>query len=119
MRLQSLDLPVFHNPVFMLAISTIATLIGVKMITAWTVSAWLAGQSFLLSLLYKVKVDLLYNAKDAASFYSGCCIIGTNPDLGFANIGSYSHLSDRYAFEKFSRSQHQPLLINHHAKHTC
>ena len=35
---------------------------------------------------------LLYNAKDAASFYSGCWNTGTNPDLAFASIGPNSHL---------------------------
>ena len=30
---------------------------------------------------------LLYNAKDAASFYSGCWNTGINPDLAFASIG--------------------------------
>ena len=38
---------------------------------------------------------LLYNAKDAASFYSGCWNIGTNPDLAFASISPNSHLPDR------------------------
>ena len=54
---------------------------------------------------------LLYNAKDAASFYSGCWNTGTNPDLAFASIGSNSRLMDRRVLEKFPRSQHRSLLI--------
>ena len=53
----------------------------------------------------------LYNAKDAASFYSSCWNTGTNPDLAFASVGPNSRLLDRCVLEKFPRSQHQPLLI--------
>ena len=35
---------------------------------------------------------LLYNAKDAASFYSGRWNTGTNPDLAFASVGPNSRL---------------------------
>ena len=38
---------------------------------------------------------LLYNAKDAASFYSGRWNTGTNPDLAFASVGPNSRLPDR------------------------
>ena len=54
---------------------------------------------------------LLYNAKDAASFYSSHWNTGTNPDLAFASIGPNSCLLDRRVLEKFPRSQHQLLLI--------
>ena len=54
---------------------------------------------------------LLFNAKDAARFYSGCWNTGTNPDLAFACVVPYSRLPDRRVLEKFLRSQHQPLLI--------
>ena len=54
---------------------------------------------------------LLYNAKDAASFYSGRWNTGTNPDLAFAIVGPNSCLPDRRVLEKFPRSQHRPLLI--------
>ena len=54
---------------------------------------------------------LLYNAKDADSFYSGRWNTGTNPDLAFTSIGPNSCLPDRCVLEKFPRSQHQPLLI--------
>ena len=37
---------------------------------------------------------LLYNAKDAASFYSGRWNTGTNPDLAFASVGPNSRLPD-------------------------
>ena len=54
---------------------------------------------------------LLYNAKDAAGFYSGHWNTGTNPDLAFASVGPNSCLLDRRVLEKFPRSQYQPLLI--------
>ena len=54
---------------------------------------------------------LLYNVKDAASFYSGRWNTGTNPDLAFASIGPNSRLPDRLVLDKFPRSQHRPSLI--------
>ena len=54
---------------------------------------------------------LLYNAKDAASFYSGRWNTGTNPDLAIASVGSNSRLPDRRVLEKFPRLQHRPSLI--------
>ena len=54
---------------------------------------------------------LLYNAKDAASFYFGRWNTGTNPDLAFASVGPNSRLPDRRVLEKFPRSQHRPSLI--------
>ena len=54
---------------------------------------------------------LLYNAKDAASFYSGLWNTGTNPDLAFASVDPNSRLPDRRVLEKFPRSQHRPSLI--------
>ena len=56
---------------------------------------------------------LLYNAKDAASFYSGRWNTGTNPDLAFASVCPNSHLPDRRVLDKFPRSQHRPLLLHH------
>ena len=50
---------------------------------------------------------LLYNAKDAASFYSGRWNTGTNPDLAFASVGINSRLPDRRILDKFPRSQHR------------
>ena len=85
----------------MLAISTVVMLIGVTMITVWTVSAWLAGQV----------LPLLYNAKDAASFYSCLWNTGTNPDLAFASVAPNSRLPDRRVLDKFPRLQHRPSLI--------
>ena len=49
---------------------------------------------------------LLYNANDAASFYSGRWNIGTNPDLAFVSVGPNSRLPDRRVLDKFPRSQH-------------
>ena len=46
-------------------------------------------------------LSLLYNAKDAASFYSGRGNTGTNPDLAFASVGSNSRLPDTRVIEKF------------------
>ena len=37
----------------------------------------------------------LYNAKDAASFYSGRCNTGNNPDLAFTSVGPNNRLPDR------------------------
>ena len=54
---------------------------------------------------------LLYNAKDAASFYSGRWNIGTNPDLAFACVGPNNRLLDRRVLDKIPRSQHRPSLI--------
>ena len=54
---------------------------------------------------------LLYNAKDAASFYSGRWNTGTNPDLAFASVGPNSCLPDRRVLDKFPRSQHRPSHI--------
>ena len=54
---------------------------------------------------------LLYNAKDATSFYSGRWNTGTNPDLAFASVGPNSRLPDRRFLEKFPRSQHRPSLV--------
>ena len=54
---------------------------------------------------------LLYNAKDAANFYSGRWNTGTNPDLAFASVGPNSRLPDRRVLDKFPRSQHRPSLI--------
>ena len=53
---------------------------------------------------------LLYNAKDAASFYSGRWNTGTNPDLAFASASPNSCIPDRRVLEKFPRSQHRPSL---------
>ena len=43
---------------------------------------------------------LLYNAKDAASFYSGRWNTGTNPDLPFASVGPNSRLPDRRVWHR-------------------
>ena len=55
---------------------------------------------------------LLYNAKDAASFYFGRWNTCTNPDLAFASVGPNSRLPDRCVLDKFPRSQHRPSLIS-------
>ena len=83
---------------------SVATLIGLTMITARKVSTW-AGWESINSLA------LFFNAKDATRFYSGRWNTGTNPDLAFACVVPYSRLPERRVLEKFLRSQHQPLLI--------
>ena len=72
--------------------------------TVWTMSAWLARQVFNC-------LALLYNAKDAASFYSGHWNTVTNPDLAFTSVGPNSRLLNRCVLEKFPSSQHRPTLI--------
>ena len=95
----------FLIPVFTLAILTVVMLTGITMTTVRTVIECLAGWASINCLA------LLYNAKDAASFYSGRWNTGTNPDLAFASIGPNSCLLDRCVLEKFPRSQHRPSLI--------
>ena len=56
-------------------------------------------------------IALLYNDKNAASFYSGCWNTGTNPDLAFASVNPNSRLPDKRVLEKFPSSQHRPSLI--------
>ena len=56
---------------------------------------------------------LLYNAKDAASFYSGRWNTGTNPDLAFVNVGPNSRLPDRRVLEK-SPGHNIDLRLLHH-----
>ena len=56
-------------------------------------------------------VILLYNAKDAASFYSSRWNTGTNPDLAFASVVPNNRLPDRRILKKFLKSQHLPSLI--------
>ena len=59
----------------------------------------------------KSNLALLHNPKDAPSFFSGRWNTGTNPDLAFASKGHVCWLLDRRIPEKFSKSQHRPLLI--------
>ena len=94
----------FLTLVFALAILTVIILTGVTTTTVRKMNAWLAEASINC-------LALLYNAKDAASFYSGRWNTGTNPDLAFASVGPNSCLPDRRVLEKFPRSQHGPLLI--------
>ena len=54
---------------------------------------------------------LLYNPKDASSFYFDRWNTGTNLNLAFASVGPNSRLPDRRVLEKFPRSQHRPSLI--------
>ena len=55
--------------------------------------------------------SLLYNVKDAASFYSGRWNTGTNPDLAFASVGPNIRLPDTRVLDKIPRSQHRLSLI--------
>ena len=56
---------------------------------------------------------LLYNAKDASSFYSGRWNTGTNPDLAFASVGPNSRLPDRRVFENFPGHNIDLRLLHH------
>ena len=56
---------------------------------------------------------LLYNTKDAASFYSGRWSTGTNPDLAFASVGPNSRLPDRRALTN-SPGHNIDLRLLHH-----
>ena len=56
---------------------------------------------------------LLYNAKDAASFYSGRWNTATNPDLAFASIGPNSRLPDRHVLDKFPGHNFGLRLLHH------
>ena len=100
-RLQTLDLPVFPHPCLYAGNFYCCHADWGYDTTVQTVSAWLDGQV----------LALLHNDKDAASFYSGCWNIGTNPDLAFTSIGPNSRLLDRCVLEKFPRSQHRPSFI--------
>ena len=75
------------------------------MTTVRTVIEWLAGWASINFLA------LLYNVKDATSFYSGRWNTGTSPDLAFASVDLNSCLPDRHVLDKFPRSQHRPSLI--------
>ena len=94
----------FLTPVFTLAILTVVMLTGVT-IKKRPDGECLAGWESINCLA------LLYNAKDAASFYSGRWNTGTNPDLAFASVGPNNRLLDRRVLDKFPRSQHRPSLI--------
>ena len=58
-------------------------------------------------------LSLLYNAKDAASFYSGLWNTGTNPDLAFASVGPNSRLPDIRVLKSFSGHNIDLRLLHH------
>ena len=97
-RLQSLDLPVFPHPCLYVGDFN-------SRHADWGYDNSLDGEC-LAGWASINCLALLYNAKDAASFYSGHWNTGTNPDLAFASIGPNSHLPDRRVLDKFPRSQH-------------
>ena len=103
-RLQTLDLPVFPHPCLYAGDFNCRHAEWVTMTTVRTVSVWLTGASINC-------LALLYNAKDAASFYSGRWNNGTNPDLAFASASPNSCIPDGRVLDKFPRSQHRPSLI--------
>ena len=59
----------------------------------------------------KENISLLYNPKDALSFFSGPWNTGTNPDLDFASENLNSFEVDGRTLEKILRSQHQSSVI--------
>ena len=98
-QLQSLDLPVFPHPCLYAGHFNYCHVDWGSNDNSLD-GEYLAGWASINSLF------LLYNAKDATSFYASCWNTGTNPDLNFASIDPYSPLLDRAVLEKFSRSKH-------------
>ena len=103
-RLRTLDLPVFHHPCLYAGDFNCGHADWVYDDNSPDAEC-LAGWASINCL------SLLYNAKDAASFYSGRWNTGTNPDLAFASVGPNSGLPGRRVLDKFPRSQHRPSLI--------
>ena len=89
--MRSLTSQCFLTFVSVTAISTVATLIGVTMISMLTVNAWLAGKVLIVFSYYKIPYY-------TAGFYSSCWKTSTNLDLAFASVGSYNSLTDRIVF---------------------
>ena len=106
MRLQTLDLPVFPHPCLYTGNFNCRH-------ADWGYNdnspdgECLAGWASINCLA------LLYNAKDAASFYSDCWNTGTNPDLAFASIGPNSCLPDRQVLESFLGHNINLRLLHH------
>ena len=98
MRLQSLDLPMFSHP----------CLYAGNFNCCHAVSDYkynsLDGECFAGWANINI-LDLLYNPKDAASFYFGLWNTVTNPDLAFASVSPYNciprrrRLLDRYLIQ--------------------
>ena len=97
-QLQSLDLPVFPHPYFY-ASDFNSHHVDWSYYDNSPDGECLAGWTSINSLA------LLYNAKDAASFYFGLWNTGTNTDPVFVNVGSYCHLLDRCVLERYPWSQ--------------
>ena len=53
----------------------------------------------------------LHNPKNQPIFYSGSWNIGTNPNLTFVSDVCDNRLYDKLILEKFSWSQHNPMII--------
>ena len=103
-RLQSLDLPVFPHPCLSAGDFN-------RRYADWGYDENSPDGECLAGWASINCLALLYNAKDAASFYSGRWNTDTNSDLAFASVGPNSRLPDRRVLEKFPRSQHRPSLI--------
>ena len=103
-RLQSLDLPVFPHPCLYAGNFNCRH-------ADWGYNDNSPDDECLAGWASINCLALLYNAKDAASFYSGRWNTGTNPNLAFASVSPNSRLPDRRVLEKFPRSQHRPSLI--------
>ena len=74
-------------------------------------SECLAGWASINSL------TLLYNAKDAARFYSGCWNTGTNPNLALVQVLTVSYKTD--AFLKIFPGHNSDLCLLHHQGWVC
>ena len=77
----------------------------------WGYNTNSADGDCLLAWASSNNLALLDDPKDEPSFHSGGWNTGTNPDLAFTTIDPDSRLPYRHILEKFSRSQHRPLLI--------
>ena len=98
MRLPSLDLPVFPHPCLYVGDFNCRN-------ADWGYDDNSPDGECLAVWASINSLALLYNSKDAASFYSDHWNTGTNADLAFISVGLNSRLLDRRILEKFLWSQ--------------
>ena len=103
-RLQASDLPMFPHPVFY-AGDFKCPLVN------WVYRTNSANGECRVVWASLNCLVLLHDRKDVATFHSGRWNTGTNLDLTFVSVGPDSRVPDRRILEKFSWSQHRPLLI--------
>ena len=96
-RLRTLDLPVFPHPCLYAGDFNCCH-------ADWSYDNNSLDGEYLAGWASINCLALLYNPKNAASFYSSRWNTGTNPDLAFTSIDPNSRLLDRHVLEKFPRS---------------